>query len=96
MSDFHVEDLIGVVVRDQDGRKVGRIFEMIAEERDGELVIVEYHLGKGAGLERVSMSLRNMFGITQNEPVRVSWDRLDLSNWKKPKLVEWWNGGIVE
>jgi hypothetical protein len=87
MSAFHVEELIGTVVRDGSGRKLGRIFEMIAEERDGELVIVEYHLGKGAFLERVSMSLRNMFGMKQKEPVRVSWDRLDLSDLAKPVVT---------
>jgi hypothetical protein len=81
---FHIEDLIGNMVRDDKGRKLGRIYEMIAEERDGELVVVEYHLGRGAFLERVSMSLRNMFGVEQKEPVRVSWERLDLRNPQKP------------
>ena len=87
MKDFHVEELIGTVVRDSHGRKLGRIFEMIAEERDGELVILEYHLGRGAFLERVSMSIRSMFGIKQKEPVRVSWDRLDLSDLRKPVVT---------
>ena len=88
MSDFHVEDLIGVRVRDEAGRTLGRIFEMVAEERQGELVIVEYHIGKGAFLERVGMSVRNMFGLERKEPVRVSWDRLDLSDVKNPVVVE--------
>jgi hypothetical protein len=86
MRDFHVEELIGTVVRDASGRKLGRIFEMIAEERDGELLIVEYHLGKGAFLERVSMSIRSMFGLEPKEPVRVSWDRLDLSDLSRPTI----------
>lgn len=84
MTEFHVEELIGAVVRDVDGRRLGRIYEMIAEERDGELVIIEYHLGKGAFLERVSMSIRSMFGLEQKEPLRVSWERLDLSDISKP------------
>jgi hypothetical protein len=86
MSTFHIEDLIGVVVRDASGRKLGRIFEMIAEERDGELVILEYHLGKGAFLERVSLSLRNMFGLKRKEPVRIGWEKLDLSDPSKPAV----------
>ena len=57
---------------------------MIAEERNGELVVLEYHLGKGAFLERVSLSLRNMFGLKQKEPVRIPWDRLDLKDPKRP------------
>ena len=87
MSAFHIEDLIGVVVRDASGRKLGRIFEMIAEERNGELVILEYHLGQGAFLERVSMSVRNMFGMKQKEPLRIGWERLDLSNPAKPRVL---------
>jgi hypothetical protein len=87
MREFHVEELIGAAVRDAGGRKLGRIFEVVAEERDGELVIIEYHLGKGAFLERVSMSIRSMFGLEQKEPVRVSWDRLDLSDLSKPRVL---------
>ena len=81
---FHIEDLIGNTVHDARGRKLGRIYEMIAEERNGELVILEFHLGRGAFLEHVSASLRNMFGMKQKEPLRISWERLDLSNPEKP------------
>jgi sporulation protein YlmC with PRC-barrel domain len=87
VSLFHIEDLIGAKVRDADGREVGHIYEMVAEERNGELVIVEFHLGSGAVLERVSTSLRSMFGLKQKEPVRVHWDRLDLSDPAKPVLL---------
>jgi hypothetical protein len=83
-SIFHVEDLIGTVVRDASGRKLGRIFEMVAEEREGELVIVEFLLGNGAFFERVGVSVRNMFGLEEKEPLRISWERLDLSDPGKP------------
>jgi hypothetical protein len=84
---FHVEDLIGKAVHDAGGRKVGHIFEMVAEERDGELQILEYHLGKGAVLERLSASVRNMFGIRDREPIRIPWEALDLSDLERPRLV---------
>ena len=84
MSAFHIEDLIGTVVRDATGRELGRIYEMVAEEREGELVITEYHIGRGAFLESVSMSLRSMFGLKQKEPVRISWDQLDLNDVSRP------------
>src|SRR5215208_114286 len=85
MSDaIHIDALIGSLVRDDDGRKLGRIFEMVAEEREGELVIVEYHLGRGAFLERVGSSLRNMFGLKQKEPLRIPWERLDLTDPSAP------------
>jgi sporulation protein YlmC with PRC-barrel domain len=83
---FHVEDLIGKPVRDAEGRKVGHIFEIVAEERDGELQILEYHLGKRAVLERVSASLRNMFGIRDKEPIRIPWQALDLTDLERPRM----------
>ena len=86
MSTLYVEDLLRVDILDPQGRKVGRIHEIVAEERDGKLEIVEYHLGSGAILERVSASLRGMFGLKQKEPVRIHWDRLDLSDLSRPTL----------
>jgi hypothetical protein len=85
MSDrIYFENLVGAVVRDESGRKLGRIYEMVTEERDNELVIVEFHVGLGAFLEQVSTSIRNMFGMKQKEPLRISWERLDLSDPKRP------------
>lgn len=81
---FRVEELIDRAVRTPDGRILGHIHEMVAEERDGELVILEYHLGSGAVLERVSASLRSMFGLRQKEPIRISWESLDLSDLTRP------------
>jgi hypothetical protein len=84
MGSFRVEDLVGVTVRDGDGREMGQIHEMVVEERDGALVVLEYHLGSGAILERVSTSLRSMFGMKQKEPRRIPWDTMDLSDPERP------------
>ena len=84
MSTFYVEDLLRATVRDPQGRRIGHIHEIVAEERDGELTITEFHLGTGAVLERVSASLRGMFGLKDKEPTRISWDRMDLSDPANP------------
>jgi hypothetical protein len=81
---FHVDDLIGKAVVGPDGREIGHIFEMVAERRGEELVIVEYHLGSGAALERMSASVRGLFGLAPREPTRISWDTMDLSDPSKP------------
>ena len=84
---FYVDELIGRVVHDADGNVVGRIFDVRAEERDGALEIVEYHLGTPAMLERVGLSMLRVVGIDRLEPHRVPWDRLDVSDPKRPVLV---------
>ena len=88
MSDalFRVEDLIGRAVHDATGRKLGHIYELVAEERDGELVVVEYLLGSSARWERIGMSARGLLGLEAKEPIRISWERMDLSDPGIPRV----------
>jgi len=83
---FRLDDLVGRMVCDADGRNVGRIYEMRAEERNGELAIVEYHLGSGALLERVGLSILKLVGLHRAKPHKVSWDRLDISDPDHPVI----------
>ena len=82
----YVDELIGRIVRDGDGNVVGRIFEIRAEEREGVLEIVEYHVGTAAMLERVGLSLLRVVGVERMEPKTIPWDRLDLSDPRRPVL----------
>jgi len=76
------------VVRDADGRRLGRIQEMRAERRDDEIVILEYHLGPGAIWRRFGMSLLSVVGIRRGlEPRRIPWDRMDLSDPERPRFL---------
>jgi hypothetical protein len=87
MSRVLAEDLIGQVVHDAEGRPIGRIYEMRAEERNGAIVVVEYHLGTGAMLERLGLSLLQIAGGPGiPEPRIIPWDRLDLSDPSRPTL----------
>jgi len=83
---LRLDDLVGRKVRDESGRVVGRIYEVRGVERAGVLEIVEYHLGAHALAERVSFSVRRLFGRAPDEPTRVPWDRLDVTDPERPTL----------
>jgi hypothetical protein len=88
MSHVRVDDLLGRVVRDANGRSVGRIYEMLAEERGDELVILEYHLGTAAMLERVGLSILRLAGVSHTrDPLKVPWNRMDLRDPEHPRLL---------
>lgn len=86
----HVERLLGKKVRDVNDELVGRLEEMIAEVVDGELVVVEYHLGPAAMLERIGgfFSALPYFRIIPfpKRLYRVPWDKLDLSDPMRPRV----------
>jgi sporulation protein YlmC with PRC-barrel domain len=85
---IRLDDLVGRIVRDQSGRAVGRIYDMKGERQNGELVIVEYHLGASALLQRIGLSLIGLVGFGHaSEPKKVPWNRLDISDPDHPKLI---------
>jgi hypothetical protein len=77
---IHFELLLGKIVRDPQGARVGRIVSARAEHDGETCVIREFLLGPGALLARFGISLR------RSEPVRVSWDLLDLADPEHPRL----------
>jgi len=88
MSHVRIDDLLGRVVRDSNGRSVGRIYEIRAEEQGDELVILEYHLGAAAMMERVGLSILRLAGLSHGrDPLKVPWDRMDLSEPRQPRLL---------
>lgn len=90
IHEAHVERLLGKKVRDREGEVVGRLQEIVAETVDGEVVVLEYHLGAAAMLERVGVFLRQLpyFKILPfpRRFYRVRWDEMDLSEPAKPKI----------
>jgi hypothetical protein len=90
-QEIHLDLLLGRSAVARNGKPIGRIEEFRAERRGHELVVTEYHLGPEALLERLSVSgLRflSLFRIkTRKRGHRVPWDKLDLSNPKKPRLT---------
>jgi hypothetical protein len=88
MSHVRVDDLLGRVVRDSNGRSVGRIFEMLAEEQGSDLVILDYHLGTTAIIERVGLSILRLAGVSHSRnPLKVPWNRMDLSDPHHPRIA---------
>lgn len=82
-------DLVcGRVVRDENGRRVGRIRDMTVVKQGEDLVVTEYHLGNRALLHRFGLSLLSVVGIRLGgEPARVPWNRLDLTDPVRPRFL---------
>jgi hypothetical protein len=88
MTHVRIDDLFGAHVRDANGRVIGRIFEIRAETQGSDLVIVEYHLGTAALLERIGLSALRLVGIDVPRPPRIiRWDQLDISDTRAPTLI---------
>ena len=90
--ELHLELLIGRKVRDPHGKVVGRLEEVRVDERDGECVVREFHLGAYAMFERliggpVGRSLLRLLGRRAYSPLVIPWEMLDLSNPRRPRLT---------
>jgi sporulation protein YlmC with PRC-barrel domain len=87
-----VEELLGRKVCDADGRKIGRIEELVAEQQGTELVVVEVHLGPGALLERL-IDLTSLVPYSEalqkglRRLRRIPWHQLDLSDPDHPRTT---------
>ena len=90
---LRVDRLEGRLVRDADGRRVGRIRELVAEVEapgSGEYVVREFHLTGGGLLEAIAghQLLRVVCDRLGREPrtIIVGWRDLDLSDPDRPRL----------
>lgn len=89
--EVHLEHLLGRHVFDSEGKSVGRVEEVIAEQEGDEWVVREYLVGRNALLHRLSVrdlgrALLGFFGAKENAGYRVPWDKLDLTDPQKPRL----------
>lgn len=84
MRELHVELLSGRKVVDRNGKKVGRIEEIVAEYAAGrELIVQEVHIGRFGFLERFSV---RMFGTRATKPSKLRWEDLDFTDPEHPRL----------
>lgn len=86
MRELHVELLSGRKIVDRNGKKVGRIEEILAEYRGGrELIVHEVHVGRRGFAERFSLGL---FGarIRDKSPAKLRWEDLDFTDPERPRL----------
>jgi sporulation protein YlmC with PRC-barrel domain len=84
MRELHVELLSGRKVVDRNGKKVGRIEEIVAEYRGTELIVQEVHVGRIGFIER--FSLRILGRVHNEKPSKLRWEDLDFTDPKRPKL----------
>ena len=93
MSHVRLERLLGRVVRDADGAKVGRIEEFLAAQEGEECRILEYHLGNFGRLEHLGAmghfgrALAKLISSRGHVGFAVRWDRMDLSDPTRPRLT---------
>jgi hypothetical protein len=83
----HLELLVGKLVRDVNGAKVGRIRSLHAEKVGDDCVVEHYELGGAALLSRLGISALRLVGWPlRKEPRRVPWEQMDLSDPDAPRL----------
>ena len=89
---IHAEHLLGRIVHDADGRRVGRIEEIEAEQTRNGCYISSFILGEHGLLKRLAIrGIEALLfrSITEKGVQRtrgVPWDKLDISNPKRPRL----------
>jgi hypothetical protein len=90
--EIQVQHLLGKKARDAEGRIVGRIEELLVENRDGEFVVTEYHLGPAAVIERIA-GAAGQLPLLKHIPrgprvvYCVRWDQMDLSDLDHPRVT---------
>jgi sporulation protein YlmC with PRC-barrel domain len=82
-EELHLELILGRKVYDSENRAVGRLEEVVAEERGDELVVKEYLVGGTAMLQRLSIThlgrkVVGLLGAKENF-YRVPWDKIDFT-----------------
>jgi hypothetical protein len=82
---MRLELLIGRRVVAANGRSVGRIEEVRAEERGRSAVAIAVCIGPGALLERLSSPIRASFGRRRGLVSRM--DQIDLRDPSRPRLL---------
>ena len=91
--ELHLELLIGRKVCDPAGKVVGRLEEVRVDERDGEHVVSEFHVGKLALFERlmggpVGSSLLRLLGRGRAvKTLVIPWQILDLSDLRRIRIT---------
>jgi sporulation protein YlmC with PRC-barrel domain len=82
-----LQALVGELVYDVNGARVGRIRSVEAEREGDDCVVREYRLGGEALLSRLGLSALRLAGWHgHGEPLCVPWEQLDISDSEHPRL----------
>ena len=91
--EIRLELLLGRKVFALNGRSVGRIEEICADQQGPHTIVTDFHVGPIARFERLSATLigRAIMDLLRlrkkSEGYRVPWNRLDLSDPARPRLT---------
>ena len=95
--EIRLSDVIGRVVRDVEGRSIGRLEEMHAEielhDQGNDYMVVEFHVGAYGALEALAGArfarhvLRRIRPLVGYRHYRVPWTRMDLSEPSRPRIL---------
>lgn len=83
----HVELLLGRVVRDARGRRVGRLEEIVARKDGGDFVVSHYLVGPAAWFQRVAVHGLGFRGGRLGQVYRIEWDQMDLTEPSHPRAT---------
>jgi hypothetical protein len=83
----HVELLLGRVVRDAVGLRVGRIEEIVAKKDGDEFVVSHYLVGPAAWFQRVAVRGLGLRGGRLGQVYRIEWDQMDLTEPLHPRAT---------
>jgi len=92
-QEIQLELLLGKPVQDSTGKTIGLIQEVYAEQQGDEWVILEYQLGPAAILKRLSAWRVGQVILpllrARRTPIgyRVPWDKIDLADLEKLRLL---------
>ena len=89
--EVRIERLLGRLVRDAAGRRVGRIEDMRATPDGHDWIVTHFLLGPVGWRERLSLrglrlQLQTLRGARRRALKRLRWDKLDLSDPANPRL----------
>jgi sporulation protein YlmC with PRC-barrel domain len=80
-----VQDLLGRPVVAKNGRRVGRLEELRVDPTEGSFDVLEFVIGTGGLLERLSVR-GTVFGRRATSLV-ARWDQIDISDPTRPTLT---------
>lgn len=92
-NECRLELLLGRRVLDTDGQLVGRLEEVVADYRDGEYLVREFHVGTFAMFERLGGGmlgnglLRLIGGNRLYDGYVIPWKLMDLSDADHPRVT---------
>ncbi|MGZ2488076.1 sporulation protein YlmC with PRC-barrel domain [Rhizobium pisi] len=84
MDEINIELLVGRAVLSREGKTIGHIEEVRAEQEGPDLVITEFHVGLYAAMERMSASpigaeVLGLFRLRRrHRGYRIRWNQIEL------------------